>query len=136
MTRWTYSFGGGRAEGRADMKALLGGTGANLAEMSNLGIAVPPGFTITTEACTYFSEHGDTYPDELKRQVRDALAGIEDVMGAKFGTAGQTLLLSVRSGARASRGARASGNQEAGADLGFCKGGFHFDQCWFRLIYC
>ncbi len=102
MTRWTYSFGGGRADGRADMKALLGGKGANLAEMSNLGIAVPPGFTITTEACTYFSEHGDTYPDELKRQVQDALAGIENAVGARFGSPAGTLLVSVRSGARAS----------------------------------
>ena len=102
MTRWTYSFGGGSAEGRADMKALLGGKGANLAEMSNLGIAVPPGFTITTEACTYFSEHGDTYPDELKRQTEDALAGIEKIVGARFGSAAGTMLLSVRSGARAS----------------------------------
>ena len=102
MTRWTYSFGGGRAEGGADMKALLGGKGANLAEMSNLGIAVPPGFTITTEACTYFSEHGDTYPDELKRQVQDALAGIENAVGARFGSPAGTLLVSVRSGARAS----------------------------------
>ena len=102
MTRWTYSFGGGRAEGGADMKALLGGKGANLAEMSNLGIAVPPGFTITTEACTYFSEHGDTYPDELKRQARDALAGIEKIVGARFGSPAGTLLVSVRSGARAS----------------------------------
>ena len=102
MTRWTYSFGGGRAEGRADMKALLGGKGANLAEMSNLGIAVPPGFTITTEVCTYFSEHGDTYPDELRRQAEDALAGIEKIVGARFGSPTGTLLLSVRSGARAS----------------------------------
>ena len=102
MTRWTYSFGGGRADGGADMKALLGGKGANLAEMSNLGIAVPPGFTITTEACTYFSEHGDTYPDELKRQVQDALAGIENAVGARFGSPAGTLLVSVRSGARAS----------------------------------
>ena len=68
-TRWVYSFGDGKAEGRADMRNLLGGKGANLAEMSNLGLPVPPGFTITTEVCTYYYKNGQTYPPELKDQV-------------------------------------------------------------------
>ncbi len=102
MTKWVYSFGDGAAEGRADMKNLLGGKGANLAEMSSLGIPVPAGFTITTEVCTYFYENGETYPDELKAQVAAAMAEVENVMGAKFGDAENPLLVSVRSGARAS----------------------------------
>jgi len=103
MAKWVYSFGGGSAEGRADMKNLLGGKGANLAEMSNLGVPVPPGFTITTEVCTYFYDHGRKYPDELKAEVDAALANIEKVIGdARFGDADNPLLVSVRSGARAS----------------------------------
>jgi pyruvate,orthophosphate dikinase len=74
MTQWVYTFGDGRAEGQAGMKNLLGGKGANLAEMSNLGLPVPPGFTITTEVCTYYYDHGSTYPDELKAQVENALS--------------------------------------------------------------
>src|SRR5690606_15096699 len=73
MTQWVYTFGDGKAEGEAGMKNLLGGKGANLAEMSNLGLPVPPGFTITTEVCTYYYDHGRTYPDELKSQVEKAL---------------------------------------------------------------
>ena len=69
MTKWVYTFGDGKAEGKADMKNLLGGKGANLAEMSNLGLPVPPGFTITTEVCTYYYAHGQTYPAELKGEV-------------------------------------------------------------------
>src|SRR3546814_9209285 len=69
MTNWVYSFGGGKADGRAEMKALLGGKGANLAEMSSLGLPVPPGFTITTEVCTYFYKNDNRYPDNLEQQV-------------------------------------------------------------------
>jgi pyruvate, orthophosphate dikinase len=101
-TRWVYSFGDGKAEGRADMKNLLGGKGANLAEMSNLGLPVPPGFTITTEVCTYYYKHDRTYPADLSDQVAAALAQIEQTIGMRFGDAGNPLLVSVRSGARAS----------------------------------
>ena len=75
--RWVYSFGDGKAEGQANMKNLLGGKGANLAEMSNLGLPVPPGFTITTEVCTYYYKNGQTYPSDLKDQVTEALAAVE-----------------------------------------------------------
>jgi pyruvate, orthophosphate dikinase len=100
--KWVYSFGGGKNEGRADMKNLLGGKGANLAEMASLGLPVPPGFTITTEVCTYFYANGRNYPPDLKKQVDDAMANIEGIMGAKFGDPLNPLLVSVRSGARAS----------------------------------
>ena len=100
MTKWVYRFGDGAAEGRADMKNLLGGKGAGLAEMSNLGLPVPPGFTITTEVCTYFYAHGKSYPPELREQVADGLAAIEQSLGARFGDADNPLLVSVRSGAR------------------------------------
>ncbi|GAB3457803.1 pyruvate, phosphate dikinase [Insolitispirillum peregrinum] len=102
MSKWVYTFGDGKAEGRADMKNLLGGKGANLAEMSNIGIPVPAGFTITTEVCTYYYANGNQYPAELMDQVRTALIDVEGIMGAKFGDAGNPLLVSVRSGARAS----------------------------------
>src|SRR5438477_8293091 len=102
MTKWVYRFGDGAAEGRADMKNLLGGKGAGLAEMSNLGLPVPPGFTITTEVCTYFYAHGKSYPDELKDQVTDGLAVLERSLGARFGDAKNPLLVSCRSGARVS----------------------------------
>jgi len=102
MAKWVYLFGDGAAEGRAEMKNLLGGKGANLAEMSNLGLPVPPGFTITTEVCTYFYDHDKTYPDTLKSDVETGLARIETIMGAKFGDRANPLLVSVRSGARAS----------------------------------
>jgi len=102
MTKWVYGFGGGRAEGRADMKNLLGGKGANLAEMSNLGIPVPPGFTITTEVCTYYYENGETYPETLQDEVMTALGKIEETLGRRFGSVEDPLLVSVRSGARAS----------------------------------
>ena len=87
MTKWVYRFGNGAAEGRADMKNLLGGKGAGLAEMSNLGLPVPPGLTITTEACTYFYGHGKSYPPELREQVADGLAALEHSLGARFGDA-------------------------------------------------
>ena len=97
-----YSFGAGKSDGKADMKNLLGGKGANLAEMSNLGIPVPAGFTITTEVCTEFYENGRKFPDALEAEVNKAMKQVEDTMGAKFGDPSNPLLLSVRSGARAS----------------------------------
>jgi pyruvate,orthophosphate dikinase len=102
MAKWVYGFGDGKAEGKAEMKNLLGGKGANLAEMSNLGLPVPPGFTITTEVCTYYYANGRKYPTELKPQVTAALRRIEELVGRKFGDARNPLLVSVRSGARAS----------------------------------
>ncbi|MCD6288416.1 MAG: pyruvate, phosphate dikinase, partial [Candidatus Hydrogenedentes bacterium] len=100
--KYVYSFGDGKADGRADMKNLLGGKGANLAEMSTLGIPVPPGFTITTEACVYYFKNGGKHPAGLKQQVLDALKKVEKIMGSKFGDPENPLLLSVRSGARQS----------------------------------
>jgi len=102
MTKWVYSFGGGTAEGAAGMRNLLGGKGANLAEMSNLGLPVPPGFTLSTEVCNAYFAAGETYPDGLAPQVEEALAGVEKVVGARFGDPENPLLVSVRSGARAS----------------------------------
>ncbi|MGL5734369.1 MAG: PEP/pyruvate-binding domain-containing protein, partial [Beijerinckiaceae bacterium] len=102
MAQWVYTFGDGKAEGQAGMKNLLGGKGANLAEMSNLGLPVPPGFTITTEVCTYFYDNGKTYPLELTAQVDAALATVGKLTGRVFGDAANPLLVSVRSGARAS----------------------------------
>ncbi len=102
MTKWVYSFGDGKAEGEASMRNLLGGKGANLAEMSNLGLPVPPGFTITTEVCTYYYEHGETYPADLKDAVNAALENVGRLTGRRFGDADKPLLVSVRSGARAS----------------------------------
>src|SRR6476659_3596206 len=100
--RWVYAFGGGKAEGRSDMRNLLGGKGAGLAEMAHLGVPVPPGFTITTEVCTYFYQNGKTYPKELKTRVDAALAEVGRITGKKFGDEENPLLVSVRSGARAS----------------------------------
>ena len=98
----TFSFGGGRAEGSKDMKELLGGKGAGLAEMSNNGIPVPPGFTITTEACTQFYAAGKRLPRGLEAEMRAALSRVESLTGKGFGDAGNPLLVSVRSGARVS----------------------------------
>ena len=100
--KWVYSFGNGTAEGRADMRNLLGGKGANLAEMSSLGLPVPPGFTVTTEVCTYYYANQESYPPELKDEVEAALGVVEKIVGARFGDANNPLLVSVRSGARAS----------------------------------
>ncbi|NLD28213.1 MAG: pyruvate, phosphate dikinase [Myxococcales bacterium] len=100
--KYVYTFGGGKSDGDATMKNLLGGKGANLAEMSNLGIPVPAGMTVTTEVCTYYYDNDRTYPKELEEQVMSALKFTEKVMGAKFGDPANPLLLSVRSGARAS----------------------------------
>jgi len=101
-TKWVYSFGDGKSEGAASMRDLLGGKGANLAEMSNLGLPVPPGFTLTTEVCTAFYTHDRTYPSGLEAQVEEALALIGKKVGATFGDASNPLLVSVRSGGRAS----------------------------------
>ncbi len=102
MSKWVYSFGAGDNEGGADMKNLLGGKGANLAEMASIGLPVPPGFTITTEVCTAFYENNHVYPTELKEQVHSALARIEQAVGLRFGDPARPLLVSVRSGARVS----------------------------------
>ena len=97
-----YLFGAGKADGSADMKALLGGKGANLAEMASLGLPVPPGFTITTEVCTAYNANGRVLPADLKGEVEAALAGVGRIVGARFGDPAASLLVSVRSGARAS----------------------------------
>ena len=102
MAKWVYGFGGGQADGGAQLRDLLGGKGANLAEMSALGLPVPPGFTITTEACGHYYDNDKTYPDELLDQVDQALISVEDLVGAKFGDPDNPLLVSVRSGARVS----------------------------------
>ncbi|HEY4164862.1 MAG TPA: pyruvate, phosphate dikinase [Dongiaceae bacterium] len=102
MAKWVYRFGGGAAEGSAEMRNLLGGKGANLAEMSSLGLPVPPGFTITTELCTYFYANDKKYPPELKANVDAAVEHIEKEVGRKFGDSANPLLVSVRSGARVS----------------------------------
>ncbi len=102
MKKMVYSFGGGKADGTAKMKNLLGGKGANLAEMSNLGLPVPAGFTITTEVCNHYYENGRKYPQALKPALERALSKVEDIMGRRFGDSSDPLLVSVRSGARAS----------------------------------
>src|SRR6201992_3013083 len=101
-TKYVYTWGNKKADGAGSMKALLGGKGANLAEMTRIGLPVPPGFTVTTEVCTYFYAHKETYPAELKEQVEAALKQIERVTGCGFGATRNPLLVSVRSGARAS----------------------------------
>jgi pyruvate,orthophosphate dikinase len=102
MAKWVYSFGAGLNEGRSDMRNLLGGKGANLAEMASIGLPVPPGFTITTDLCTEFYKNGRRYPDELTGQVNDALKRVEEAVGLTFGDSTKPLLVSVRSGARVS----------------------------------
>jgi len=102
MTKWVYSFGAGHNEGGADMKNLLGGKGANLAEMAGIGLPVPPGFTITTDVCTHYYDHHQTYPSDLKTQVAEALHRVEKSVGLTFGDKHKPLLVSVRSGARVS----------------------------------
>lgn len=101
-TKWVYSFGGGSSDGSAALKNLLGGKGANLAEMASLGLPVPPGFTLTTDVCTAYYDLDEAYPEELAGQVDQALKMLEDKAGKKFGDAADPLLVSVRSGARAS----------------------------------
>ena len=102
MSKWVYTFGNGKAEGDASMRNLLGGKGANLAEMNKVGLPVPPGFTVTTEVCTYYYDNNNTYPADLKDQVKAAVAEVEKIMGKKFADAENPLLFSVRSGARVS----------------------------------
>ncbi len=102
MEKYVYFFGGGKAEGNASMKDLLGGKGANLAEMTNLGIPVPPGFTISTKACVYYYQHGGKFPDGLLAQVYEGMRKIEEIMEKRFGDPKNPLLVSVRSGARVS----------------------------------
>ena len=102
MTQWVYNFGGGSAQGDTSMKNLLGGKGANLAEMASLGLPVPPGFTLTTEVCTYYYDNGEQYPSDMNAQIATGLGEIEKLTGKKFGDASNPLLVSVRSGARAS----------------------------------
>ena len=102
MNKWVYNFGAGNAEGDASHKNLLGGKGANLAEMNNIGIPVPPGLTITTEVCNYYYDNSQEYPKELDDQLNVALKNIEKITGMLFGDPKRPLLLSVRSGARAS----------------------------------
>ena len=81
MSKWVYTFGNGAAEGDASMRNLLGGKGANLAEMNKVGLPVPPGFTVTTEVCTYYYANNKPYPEDLKDQVRAAVADVEKIMG-------------------------------------------------------
>ena len=102
MAKWVYAFGDGKAEGEAGMKNLLGGKGANLAEMSNIGLPVPPGFSITTEVCTHYYTHGETYPADLKEQAATALRQVGYQAKGNFGDPDKPLLVSVRSGARVS----------------------------------
>jgi pyruvate,orthophosphate dikinase len=111
-----YVFGGGRADGDASMKNLLGGKGANLAEMARLGVPVPPGFTITTEVCTHFYARGHAYPDGLRDEAAAALAGIEREMKMGFGDPDRPLLVSIRSGARKSM----PGMMETVLNAGLC----------------
>src|SRR6266542_5116229 len=99
--KYVYLFGNKKADGNGSMKPLLGGKGANLAEMSRIGLPVPPGFTMTTEVCTYYYDNKRTYPKVLEAQARDGMAFLEKIMGTKFGDKGaMPLLVSVRSGAR------------------------------------
>src|SRR6185436_9403958 len=100
--KWVYAFGGGRAEGRTEMRELLGGKGAGLAEMANLRLPVPPGFTITTAVCTHYYANAKKYPKDLDAQVATGLAHIARITGRHFGDRSNPLLVSVRSGGRAS----------------------------------
>ena len=114
--KYVYSFGGGTADGQAEMKNLLGGKGANLAEMASLGIPVPAGFTLTTEVCAYYYDHDRTYPATLEAEADAAMAKVEEIMGTKFGDPADPLLMSVRSGARSSM----PGMMETVLNCGLC----------------
>src|SRR5476651_140838 len=104
--KYVYTWGAGKADGHGGMKNLLGGKGANLAEMTRINLPVPPGFTITTDVCTYFYANKRTYPAALQSQMEAGVANMEKIMGTKFGaTTGTPLLVAVRSGAREERGA-------------------------------
>src|SRR6476660_3679536 len=98
--KYVYLFGNKKADGDGSMKALLGGKGANLAEMTRIGLPVPPGFTITTEVCTYYYANRKTYPKELQAQMEAGVANMEKILGKKFGDLDRPLLVAVRSGAR------------------------------------
>src|SRR5256886_12002647 len=101
LVKYVYSFGNKKADGNGTMKALLGGKGANLAEMSRIGLPVPPGCTISTEVCTYYYAHKQTYPKDLQAQIKSGMAYIEKIMGTKFGDKqSMPLTQSVRSAAR------------------------------------
>jgi len=102
MMKSVYFFGNKKSDGNADMKNLLGGKGANLAEMTNLGIPVPAGFTITTEVCTYYYQNAQSFPQDLDKQIKSSIKKVEQAMEKKFGDEKDPLLLSVRSGARMS----------------------------------
>ena len=102
VKKWVFFFGNKKAEGRAEQKNLLGGKGANLHEMTRLGIPVPPGFTLSTEACIYYSTHKKQYPQGMWKQTEDCLKKLEKAMGTTFGDVNNPLLVSVRSGARVS----------------------------------
>src|SRR6478609_4353788 len=99
-TKYVYIFGNKKADGDGSMRALLGGKGANLAEMTRIGLPVPPGFTITTEVCTYYYDNKRTYPKQLQSQVEAGIANMEKILGKKFGDLDRPLLVAVRSGAR------------------------------------
>src|SRR6185436_11848046 len=100
-TKYVYTWGDGKADGDGSMKPLLGGKGANLAEMTRIGLPVPPGFTITTEVCTYYYAHKRTYPATLQEEMEKGVANMERIMGCKFGdSTAMPLLVAVRSGAR------------------------------------
>jgi pyruvate,orthophosphate dikinase len=114
--KYVYSFGGGTADGKSEMKNLLGGKGANLAEMASLGIPVPAGFTLTTEVCTFYYDHDQTYPSTIEAEVDAAMAKVEEIMGTKFGDPKDPLLVSVRSGARSSM----PGMMETVLNCGLC----------------
>ena len=95
MTRWIYAFGNGKADGDAGMAALLGGKGANLAEMASLGLPVPPGFTISTEACRHFYENDHTLPEDLGNELEAGMATVEKEVGRKFGSLEKPLFVSM-----------------------------------------
>ena len=121
--KYVYLFGNKKADGNGGMKPLLGGKGANLAEMTRIGLPVPPGFTITTEVCTYYYAHKKTYPKELQAQMEAGIANMEKIMGCKFGDAkGMPLLVAVRSGARDSMpGIESRAPERTATSSGFSK---------------
>lgn len=102
MNKWVYNFGFGKADGSAKMRNILGGKGANLAEMNRLGLSVPPGFTISTNVCDYYYKNSKSYPDDLKKDVSNSIKSMEKNLGCNFGGEDFPLLVSVRSGSRAS----------------------------------
>jgi len=114
--RYVYYFGDGNADGKGTMKPLLGGKGANLHEMTRIGLPVPPGFTITTEVCSYFYDHNRAYPPQLEVQVAAAMAKVEKSTGKKFADQERPLLVSVRSGARDSMPGKSRHERRRGRD--------------------